>query len=69
MRIQEGERRERQRHSVRKESLSKQPHKVRGYQASMKEEVEWEKLVDSTVAFFAWLKRLPQTQGGWMGIS
>lgn len=46
-----GERRERQRHSMRKESLSKQPHKVRSYQASMREEVEWEKLVDSAVAF------------------
>lgn len=45
-----GERRERQRHSMRKESLSKQPHKVRSYQASMREEVEWEKLVDSTAA-------------------
>lgn len=44
---------------MRKESLSKQPHKVRSYQASMKEEVEWEKLVDSTVAF-ACLKRLPR---------
>lgn len=44
---------------MRKESLSKQPHKVRCYQASMKEEVEWEKLVDSTVAF-ACPKRLPR---------
>lgn len=60
-----GERRERQRHSMRKESLSKQPHKVRSYQASMKEEVEWEKLVDSTVAF-ACLKRLPRhREDGW----
>lgn len=54
-----GERRERQRHSMRKKSLSKQPHKVRSYQASMKEEVEWEKLVDSTVAFVC-LKRFPR---------
>lgn len=36
---------------MRKESLSKQPQRVRSYQASMREEVEWEKLVDSTVAF------------------
>lgn len=42
---------------MRKKSLSKQPHKVRSYQASVKKEVEWEKLADSTVAF-VYLKRL-----------
>lgn len=50
---------------MRKEPLSKQPHEVTSYQASMKEEVEWEKLVDSTVAF-ASLKRCPRhREGGW----
>jgi len=49
---------------MRKESLSKQPHKVRSYQASMKGE-EWEILVDSTVAS-ACLKSLPSHRGdGW----
>lgn len=48
---------------MRKKSLSKQPHKVRSYQASVKKEVEWEKLVDSTVAF-VYLRDFADT-GGW----
>ena len=40
---------------MRKKSLSK----VRSYQASVKEEVEWEKLADSIVAF-VYLKRHPR---------
>lgn len=50
---------------MRKEPLSKQPHEVTSYQASMKEEVEWQKSVDSTVAF-ACFKRCPRhREGGW----